>query len=69
MLAAGEERGPGVTVGVQRGQAASWEGLGGVPGSFWGGPGGALERAIFFFRREFVNVLMKSSCFQFGLVL
>ena len=36
-------------MGVQRGQGASWEGLGGVPGRFPGGPGGALENDIVFF--------------------
>ena len=49
-------RGPGGPVGVQRGQGASWEGLGEVPG----GSRGELEKRDFhFFRGEFVNGLMK----------
>ena len=49
--------GPGAPVGVQRSQGASWEGLGGSQGGS-GGPGGALEKVIFFFfRGEFVNGL------------
>ena len=42
--------------GVQGGQGASWEGLGG----FEGGSGRVLEkRDVHFFRGEFVNSLMK----------
>ena len=51
--------GPGGPVGVQGGQGASWEGLGGLR-EVLGGSRGELEKRDFHFSRgEFVNCLMK----------
>ena len=61
--------GPAGTVGVQRGQGVSWEGLGGPQGGSWGPGAGLVKRHFLFPSSQFVNCLLKYLCFQFGVVL